>query len=79
MTYLLDTQDGYVVVDKSVKPGLGDTIYFEAWDKHQIGRLEKHAIICEDGDTIEGEPLEEVIVIGVVTWVITRAWDGPCP
>ncbi|MDO6406246.1 hypothetical protein [Pantoea phytobeneficialis] len=66
-------------MDKSVKPVLGDTIYFEAWDKYQIGRLEKSAIICEDGDTIEGESLEEVTVIGVITWVITRTRDGEGP
>ncbi|MBP2197238.1 hypothetical protein [Pantoea cypripedii] len=76
---IVETADGLVVVDTSIRPRHGDTIYFEAWDMRQLGKLAPTAIICDDGDTIEGEPLEEVVVIGVVTWVVTRAWDGPCP
>jgi DNA polymerase V len=78
-TIMVETADGLVVVDTSIRPRQGDTIYFEAWDKRQLGKLAPTAIICEDGDTIEGEPLEEVRVIGVVTWVVTRAWDGVGP
>lgn len=44
---MVETADGLVVVDTSIRP--------------------------KQGDTIEGEPLEEVRVIGVVTWVVTRA------
>lgn len=78
-TIMVDTADGLAVVDKSLKPRQGDTIYFVAWDKLQLGRLTRNAIICEDGDTIEGEPLEEVTVIGVVAWGIIRAWSEERP
>lgn len=75
----IETTEGCVLVDTSIRPNQGDTIYFEAWDKRQLGRLGKNYIICDDGDTIEGESLEGVVVIGVVTWVVTRAWDGVGP
>ncbi|MDF7657651.1 hypothetical protein PUG81_01620 [Erwiniaceae bacterium L1_54_6] len=76
---MIETAEGYAVVDTSILPKQGDTIYFEAWGMQQFGKLAPTAVICDDGDTIEGEPLEEVNVIGVVTWVVTRAWDGAGP
>ncbi|WP_236640109.1 hypothetical protein [Dickeya undicola] len=63
---MLDTADDCVMVDKSLKPRQGDTIYFEAWDKQPLGRFERNATICEDGEAIEDELLEKVVVIGVV-------------
>lgn len=78
-TLILKTADGVVVVDTSRRPKQGDTIYFQSWDKRQIGKLFPNAIICEDGDAIEGESLEEVVVIGVVTWMVMRVWDGEGP
>lgn len=72
---MVDTLDGLVVLDTSIRPRQGDTIYFEAWDMRQLGKFYPTAIICKDGDTIEGESLEEVVEIGVVTWVVTaRGW-----
>lgn len=39
------------------------------------------AFITRDGETLEGEALDDVTVVGVVTFDINRAWptDDGCP
>lgn len=37
------------------------------------------SFITEDGEAIEGEALEDVLVIGKVTYFVNRAGDDDCP
>jgi DNA polymerase V len=54
----------------------GDTIYFEAFGIFQLGLFGGHYIICQDGEFLEREALDEVAAVGVQTWEIVWAWDG---
>ncbi|MFT4271177.1 MAG: hypothetical protein QM578_09215 [Pantoea sp.] len=78
-TIFVPTADGIALVDQSIRPKAGDTIYFEAFGGYQFGVFGTHCIICQDGDTLEGEILEEVTIIGVQTWGIIRSWYGESP
>lgn len=40
---------------------------------------ERPVIIREDGEAVEGESLEEVIVVGRVTYFVNRASDDGSP
>ncbi|MEK6305806.1 MAG: hypothetical protein V4752_05700 [Pantoea dispersa] len=71
-TLHVPTCDGLAIIDRSVRPKPGDTILFEAFGICHIGRLGPNHIICEDGDTYEGEALEEISVIGVQMWNVVE-------
>ncbi|WP_346302599.1 hypothetical protein [Pantoea sp. Morm] len=60
------------IIDRSVWPKPGDTILFEAYGTCHIGRLGPDYIICEDGETYEGEALEDISVIGVQMWNVVE-------
>lgn len=78
-TLFIATADGLVLVDKSVRPKEGDVIYFEAWETFQIGRMGKHHIVCRDGESIEGDALEDVVIVGIVTFEVLHMHEESRP
>ncbi len=78
-TLIVPTCDGFVLIDKSLKPKVDDLIYFEAFGLYQLGRLGRDYIACQDGDTLEGEVLNDVTVIGVQTWGVISAREDRRP
>lgn len=78
-TLFIPTDEGLILVDKSLKPKDGDVIYFEAWGTFQIGRLGKHHIVCRDGETVEGEELENVTIVGIVTFEVLHVHEESRP
>lgn len=75
----IDTPDGFALVDRSLTPAPGDVVAFQFDDYPQIGKLFRTGIITQDGETIDGEGLEGVIVLGKVTYEIKNVWhdNGP--
>lgn len=71
----LETPDGFVLVDRSVTAGPGDTIAFQFDDYPQLGKLFSSGIITSDGETIDGDGLDGVIVLGKVTVTIVTVYD----
>lgn len=67
------------VIDRSVTPGSGSEICYEVFGEVAIGKFMGRAIITPDGDSIEGEALSDVIVLGAVVLTITQHHDfnGP--
>lgn len=45
----------------------------------QFAKLMGKSLITDDGEAIEGTALEEVEVLGRVTFFINRALDDDCP
>ncbi|VAE99752.1 Uncharacterised protein [Enterobacter hormaechei] len=45
----------------------------------QFAKIMGKALITDDGEAIEGSALEEVEVLGRVTFFINRALDDDCP
>lgn len=78
-TLHIPTCDGVVIIDRSVRPKVGDTIYFVAFGICQLGMMGRNYIACEDGETFEGEALEEITIIGVQTWGVISAREDDRP
>jgi DNA polymerase V len=80
-TRIVQTASGYAVVDISVKPKQQDTVLIHYIGQTDFAKIMGRAFITRDGEAIEGEALDDVVVMGVVTFVITNALsnDDECP
>lgn len=76
---LIETPDGFVLADKSLKPVPGDKVAFQIGEFPQLGRLFSAGIITSDGETIDGEGMDGVIVQGKVTAEITCVHEASRP
>ncbi|XWJ90268.1 hypothetical protein ACRARH_25845 [Phytobacter ursingii] len=79
-TGLMPTATGYAVVEAN--PGKleqGCTVVLSLYGRQQFAKLMGHAFITEDGEAIEGESLEDIIVVGRVTYFVNRADEDDCP
>jgi len=72
---LIETPDGFVLADKSRKPAPGDKVAFQIGEYPQLGRLFTTGIITSDGETIDGEGMEEIIVLGKVTAEVVSVYE----
>lgn len=72
---LIETPDGFVLADKSLKPVPGDKIAFQIGEFPQLGRLFMTGIITSDGETIDGEGVEGIIVLGKVTAEVVSVYE----
>ncbi len=75
----LETPEGFVLVDRSVAARPGDIVAYQFDDYPQLGKLFSSGIITQDGETIDGEGLGRVILLGKVTYQIMCVWfdNGP--
>lgn len=71
---LIEAPDGFLLADKSLKPKLGDKVVFQFGDYPQVGKLFSTGIITSDGETIDGEGMDGIIVLGKVTYEIISVW-----
>lgn len=69
-TRIVQTETGYAVVDFSVKPKQGDTVLIQYSGGTDFAKIMGKAFITRDGEALEGEALDDVTVIGVVTFTI---------
>ncbi|MBD8126552.1 phage repressor protein [Pantoea agglomerans] len=76
---LIETPDGFMLADKSLKPVPGDTVAFQFGEYPQLGKLFSTGIITSDGETIDGEGLEGIIVLGKVTAEIVAVYEPHRP
>ena len=67
---IVETSDGYAVIDVSRRPQQGDTVLVRYDGRMEFAKLMGMAFITVDGDAIEGEALDDVEVSGVVTHTI---------
>ncbi|EMO4273141.1 hypothetical protein RJV83_005550 [Klebsiella variicola] len=70
-TRLFERSGGYVVLDVSLKPKQGSQVLVQHGGGTELATLRGKALITEDGEAIEGEALDDVTVIGVVTFTIS--------
>ncbi|WP_288476611.1 phage repressor protein [uncultured Pantoea sp.] len=73
----IETPTGFALVDRSLTPAPGDTVAFQHDDYPQLGKIFRSGIITQDGETIDGEGLEGVIVLGKVTISVVSVYE-PC-
>ncbi|MCP1204841.1 phage repressor protein [Pantoea sp. B550] len=72
---LIETPDEFVLADKSLKPVSGDKIAFQIGEFPQLGRLFSAGIITLDGETIDGEGMQGIIVLGKVTAEVVSVYE----
>lgn len=69
-TRLYERDGGYVVLDISMKPRQGNQLLIQHGGGTELATLRGRSLITEDGEAIEGGALDDVTVIGVVTFTI---------
>ncbi|HHC3437192.1 TPA: hypothetical protein ACN704_001376 [Klebsiella pneumoniae] len=69
------------MVDLAVKPKQQDTVLIQYSGGADFAKVMGKAFITRDGEALEGEALDDVVVLGIVTFVINRTSrnDDECP
>ncbi|WP_252043649.1 hypothetical protein [Enterobacter asburiae] len=76
---IVETQEGYDVVDKAALIRRGETLLIWYYGRQQHARWEGNALITDDGEAIEGDALDDVRLVGVVTHTIHRVHTDENP
>ncbi|RSB61550.1 hypothetical protein EGT71_15015 [Atlantibacter subterranea] len=76
---VIETSRGYAVVDKSMRPKTGEYALINYSCRNHFALIAGKSLITEDGEAIEGEALDDVTVVGVVTWLVNRTRDDEAP
>ncbi|HCM9496654.1 TPA: hypothetical protein N5O02_004446 [Enterobacter asburiae] len=67
---IVETQEGYDVIDNSTLFKRGDTLLIWFCGRQQHAYWAGDALITDDGEAIEGDALDDVRLVGVVTHTI---------
>ena len=67
---IVETQEGYDVVENATLFKRGDTLLIWFCGRQQHAYWAGDALITDDGEAIEGEALDDVRLVGVVTHTI---------
>lgn len=78
-TRVVETSDGYAVIDVARRPQQGDTLLISYDGRTEFAKLMGRAFITADGEAIEGEALDDVEVGGVVTHTIIDLMSDESP
>lgn len=78
-SFRIETQDGFVIVDSAERAKAGDEVAFQYDGYPMIGILFSSGLITPDGETLEGEVMERIIVLGKVTATILDDEDPDRP
>lgn len=70
---LVETSGGYAIFQPDLVPDKGMRVLVHAFGQLQFAVVMGGALITEDGESIEGDALDEVDVMGVVTFFINSA------
>lgn len=75
---VIETDLGWAVINIAlpVVPGVIVLAMFDG--RNHFAKIAGKSLITEDGEAVEGEALEDVVVHGVVTFTINRVRDD-CP
>lgn len=70
---LVETSGGYALFQPDLPPANGTRVLVHAFGQLQFAVVMGGALITEDGESIEEDALDEVDVMGVVTFFINGA------
>ncbi|MGP2481321.1 LexA family protein [Pantoea eucalypti] len=76
---LLETQEGFVLVDRTLTAKNGEAVAFQLGDYPQVGKLFSTGIITSDGETIDGDGMDGIVVLGKVTAEIISVYEACRP
>lgn len=72
---VIETSAGYAVIDVSRRASQGDHVLIAFSGNLQFAAVRGRSLITSDGEAIEGEALDDVVVEGVVTFLINRVYQ----
>lgn len=78
-SHVIETDRGYVVLDLSLKVTQGSILLIRLAGQLQFAKLMGRSFITVEGESIEGEALDDVEVLGVATHVINDMRQDDCP
>ncbi len=67
---VLETSSGFAVIEPCTRLVQNQVLLILSGGRTQFARVMGRALICDDGETIEGAAAEEVEVMGRVTYFI---------
>lgn len=70
---LVETPSGYAIIQPDMMPHDGARVLVAAFGQLQFAMVMGGTLITEDGESIEGDALEDVNVVGVVTFFLNGA------
>ncbi len=70
---LVETPSGYAIIQPDMVPMEGARVLIAAFGQLQFAVVMGGGLITEDGESIEGDVLEDVNVVGVVTFFLNGA------
>ncbi|WP_286933616.1 hypothetical protein [Leclercia sp. UBA5958] len=76
---IVETGTGYAVIEPVTKLSQGQVLLILSGGYTQFAKLQGRSLITDDGEAIEGEAMEEVEVMGRVTFFINRAREDDSP
>lgn len=76
---VLETDMGFAIVEPATKKTPGDVLLILCDGHTQFAKLMGDVLITDDGEAIEGPILEEVKVLGRVTFFINKVIDEAHP
>ena len=76
---IIETDRGYVVLDLSLKVTQGSVLLIRLAGELQFAKLMGRSFITVEGESIEGDAMDEVEVLGVATHVINDMRQDDCP
>nr|WP_270017947.1 hypothetical protein [Klebsiella pneumoniae] len=71
---VIETSAGHAVVDVSRRARQGDHVLISCSGNVRLAIVRGRSLITTEGEAIEGEALDDVVVEGVVTFLINRAY-----
>ncbi|WP_449546742.1 hypothetical protein [Lelliottia amnigena] len=76
---LIETDLGWALINVSLKPEPNEVVLITYDGQNHFVRLMGKALILEDGEAMEGDALDDVIVHGVLTHTFTSVHHDKCP
>lgn len=71
----IETSSGYAIINVARKAKIGDTVLISFCGKLDFASVQGTALITPDGEAIEGDALDDVTVLGVVTYLLNSVTD----
>lgn len=67
------------LMDSGAMPMSGDMLCFELYGERAIGKLMGQSIITRDGEALEATAMEDIMVLGKVTFMVSTYHDDSRP